>query len=146
MKGSLGALLAVVVLVMAAAIAIVVTLGSSDDTALVDLEPGMCFELPDEDAQLIESVVTVECAEPHLAEVVAVGELATEGAPYPDDDGALFELVERACARRAPAIPDAFGLLPIAPTEQLWESFDGRYVCVAIPFGGEPVTGSLTSG
>lgn len=146
MKGSVGALVAVVVVVMAAAIAIAVTLTSSSDTALVDLEPGTCFELPDGDVAVVESVATVDCDDPHLAEVVAIGSLARDGEPYPDDDEALFAVVEQECRRAAPAVFDRFGLLPIAPTEPLWKSFDGRFLCVAIPFGGDPVTGSLTAG
>lgn len=133
-----------VVLVALGAIAV---LTGGDGTALVDLEVGDCFDLPDDMASDLDEVDTVDCSEPHLAEVVALGVLNESGdEPYPGDDAALFDVVDRACrAQDAVDSPD-FGLLPIAPTLALWESFEGRYLCVAIPFGGEPVTGSLVAG
>ncbi|MEO6652213.1 MAG: septum formation family protein [Ilumatobacteraceae bacterium] len=132
---------------MAVAIAAFVAItGSGTGTPVVDLEPGMCFELPESvDSGTVESVDTIDCAEPHLAEVVAVGALGTNDREYPDDQ-VLFGDVDRACRAASPVTSDAYGLLPIAPTRDVWESFDGRYVCVAIPFGGEPVTGSALTG
>jgi hypothetical protein len=138
-------LLVVVLLVIAAGVgAIAIVVSSGDDTPVVELEVGDCFDLPDDVAgDVLGSVDTVDCSEPHLAEVVANGALNAGGdAPYPTDDE-LFDLVERAC-RAADAVgSDDFGLLPIAPTPELWASFEGRFLCVAIPFGGDPVTGSI---
>ncbi|MEO6653805.1 MAG: septum formation family protein [Ilumatobacteraceae bacterium] len=147
MRGWAIGLVCTVLVGLALAIAAVVAVTSSGaDTALVDLEAGTCFELPDSvDSGTIESVVTIDCTQPHLAEVVAVGELGTEGRDYPDDD-VLFGEVDQACRAVSPVTSDVYGLLPIAPTRDLWESFDGRYLCVAIPFGGEPTGGSILTG
>lgn len=136
-------LAAAVVVVLGLGIAAIVAITASDgSTALVDLEPGTCFDLP-ESAQVgeIDEVTTIDCAEPHQAEVVGVGELGSSGREYPTDDE-LFAEVEERCRPVELDDPDRFGLLPIAPTETLWQSFDGRYLCVAIPFGGGSVSGS----
>lgn len=135
-------------LVIAVGVAIVVTLtASGDGTAIVDLEVGDCFDLPDDAAATDElrTVDVVDCATPHLAQVVSDGLLNPDDVPYPDDDE-LFDVVERSCRAAGVVESEAFGLLPIAPTAELWASFEGRFLCVAIPFGGEAVTGSLVGG
>ncbi len=143
MRGWVIGLAAVVILALGVAVAMVVAVTVSDSsTALVDLEPGMCLELPESaEPDSIEEVTTIECLEPHRAEVVAVGELGSDGRGYPADDD-LFAEVQQRCRLTELVEPERYGLLPIAPTERLWESFDGRYVCIAIPFGGGAVTGS----
>jgi hypothetical protein len=127
-------------------VAIVAFVGSSDGTPIVQLDIGDCFDLPESATAdgTIDSVDTIDCGTPHLAEVVLVGSLNEGDEPYPPDDE-LFASVDRACREADVVESAAFGLLPIAPTLELWESFEGRYLCVAIPFGGEPVTGSARS-
>ncbi len=144
MRGWMIGLLAVAVGVFGLGVAaIAVFSGSGAGTAIVDLEVGDCFDLPDDvtaDGNIV-AVDTVDCATPHLAEVVFVGSLNGGDEPYPSDDE-LFARVDASCRVAVVVESDAFGLLPIAPTLELWESFDGRFLCVAVPFGGEPVTGS----
>ena len=144
MRGWMIGLLAVAIGVFGLGVAAIAAFsGSSADTSIVELEVGACFDLPD-DATAdgnIDAVETVDCDTPHLAEVVFVGSLNDGDEPYPSDDE-LFARVEAACRSTVVVESDAFGLLPIAPTLELWESFDGRFLCVAIPYGGEPVTGS----
>ena len=140
-------LIAVVVSALGIGVAAIAVITSSgDDTSIVDLEVGDCFDLPEgDDDGTLEAVDTVDCAAPHLAEVVFVGSLNTDDQPYPPDVE-LFAAVERACRRAGVVDSQAFGLLPIAPTPELWASFEGRFLCVATPFGGDPVTGSARSG
>lgn len=148
MRGWMVGLIAAVLVVLAAGVAIVVALtATGDGTAIVDLEAGDCFDLPDDVAEADELVTVdvIDCETPHLAEVVSIGSLNTDGSPYPADDE-LFALVEAACRSAGVVESDAFGLLPIAPTQALWDSFDGRFVCVAIPYGGVAVTGSVVTG
>ncbi len=148
MRSWMVGLIAAVLLVIAVGVAIVAAFTSSGaGTAIVDLEVGDCFDLPDDasEADELRTVDVVDCTTPHLAEVVSDGVLNTDDAPYPDDDE-LFEVVERACRDAGVVDSDAFGLLPVAPTPELWASFEGRFLCVAIPFGGEPVTGSIVAG
>lgn len=143
MRGWIVGLVAVVIAVLVVGVLVVVGATVSDSsTALVDLEPGDCFELPDSvETGSLETVTTLDCGEPHDAEVVAVGALGAADRDYPADD-VLFAEVESLCRDVELTEPERFGLLPVAPTERLWESFDGRYLCVAIPFGGETTTGS----
>lgn len=151
MRGWVVGLVAAVAIVVVAAVGVIAVITSDDQVAIVDLDVGDCFDLPDEaddeadDDGELRSVPLVDCAEPHLAEVVAAGELNTGNDPYPSDEE-LFARVDDACRAAEVVDSGAFGLLPIAPTLELWESFDGRYLCVAIPFGGDPVTGSIVAG
>lgn len=142
-------LVAAVLAVLGLSIAVVVAVSGSDRVAIVDLAVGDCFDLSDtgaDDVGVIETVSTVSCDEPHLAEVVSAGQLeATDDGAYPSDDG-VFAAVDRRCRADQPELDvSAFGLLPVAPTEQRWERDDRGYLCVAIPFGGEPVVGSATA-
>ena len=148
MRGWMVGLIGVALLVVIAGAAVLAAIGASDDgTTIVELEVGDCFDLPEDaaDAEQLRSVEVVDCSKPHEAEVVSDGTLDTDEAAYPDDDE-LFVMVERACRDAGVVESDAFGLLPIAPSPELWESFDGRFLCVAVPFGGEPVTGSIIAG
>lgn len=148
MRSGIAGVIAAALFVLAIGVVIIgIAVSSDDGTSIVDLDVGDCFELPDDAAAADEltSVATVDCDEPHLAEVVSDGTFDTADLPYPDD-AELFDLVERRCREAGVVDSEAFGLLPVAPTPELWASFDGRFLCVAIPFGGAPVTGSLVAG
>ena len=76
---------------------VVVVATPSGETLGLDLEPGECFDLADDDgADAIGTVETTPCGEPHEAEAVEVGELdpadGAEEVPRPVDD-VLFERV-----------------------------------------------------
>lgn len=95
----------------------------------------------------ISKVDTVDCDKPHEAEVFATGELDPDrNEPYPDDEQQMFARVDRECAAVLADHPDVmqrFGVLPVVADERSWSSFRGRYVCVAIPYGGGTTEGSL---
>ncbi len=145
MRWSLGlvAVLAAAVGVMGV-IAAVTVLSGADATSIGDLQAGDCFDVPlDSGDERVEAVDVFDCAEPHEAEVVAVGELNPDrDLPYPADAD-LFAEIDRRCAALADEFADRFGLLPIAPEERSWEPLAGRFVCVAIPYGGGTTVGSL---
>lgn len=148
MRGWMAALGVVVLAVVIVGIGtIAFLLSSGGGTAIIDLDVGDCFDLPDDAADdgTLDTVDTVDCATPHLAEIVFRGELNGGDDPYPSDDE-LFARVDRLCVEAQVIDAEVYGLLPIAPTIELWESFDGRFLCVAIPFGGGPVTGSALVG
>jgi hypothetical protein len=148
MRGRLVLLTVVVLAVFLVGVgAIAVVLSSGGGTAIVDLDVGDCFDLPDDAVAdgTVDSVDTVDCSTPHLAEVVFRGELNSGDDPYPSDDE-LFASVDKICREAQVVDTGVYGLLPIAPTLELWESFEGRFLCVAIPFGGSAVTGSARSG
>ncbi len=153
MRGWVGVLVAAAVVATAVAIGVILVATSGSATALLDLELGDCFDLPTEatagagdDVEVIDTVDVVPCDRPHDAEVVALGALNPDGdEAYPSDDQ-LFARVDERC-RSVDRIPlDRFGVVPIAPTERWWASFDGRFLCLAIPYGGEPTTGSIAVG
>ncbi len=146
-KGWVVGLLATVLLATAVAVLSILVVTSDDDTLVLDLAAGDCFELPDELAEsTITNVETVDCDQPHEAEVFATGlRNPDRDLPYPDEDE-LFRVVDARCAAVLAELPGAserFGVLPVIPNESSWDPFRGRFVCVAIPYGGGTVTGSI---
>ena len=131
---------------IAVAVGVLVVATASDGTLVLDLAVGDCFELElEDDAVEVGTVDTVECAEPHGAEVVATGDLDPDGLVERPADDQLFAMVDARCAEalaERPILLQQFGILPVAADEDSWESYDGRYVCVAIPYGGGTTTGS----
>jgi hypothetical protein len=146
-RGWLVALLATVTGVALIGVLAIVALTSGDDTLVLDLDAGDCFDVPDDVSQAtIDTVDTIDCDGPHEAEVFGNGELNPDrDLPYPGEEQ-LFERADRECAAvlsERPELVDRFGILPVVPNEASWDSFRGRYVCVAIPYGGGTTEGSL---
>jgi len=148
MKGWIVALVAVMVIAIALAGAALLLLRPGGDTIILDLESGDCFQVPADIANsTISKIDTINCAEPHEAEVFGTGELNPDrDQPYPTDDQQTFARVESQCSALLADRPDVvqrFGVLPVVADEHSWNSFRGRYVCVAIPYGGGTTTGSI---
>lgn len=146
-RGWLVALLATVAGVVLIGVLAIVALASGDDTLVLDLDAGDCFRLPDDMSETaIDTVETIDCNAAHEAEVFSTGELNHERElPYPGEQQ-LFTTADRRCAAvlsERPDLVDRFGILPVVPNEASWDSFRGRYVCVAIPYGGGTTEGSL---
>lgn len=145
-----GVVVGLVVLVAAAVLAIAAVLSLSNETSWTDLETGDCFDLAGAvegasgDLGSVFAVDTVDCDDPHDAEIVGAGDLNPDGdLPYPSDDE-LFDEIDRACTALVPPTvdPDTYGIVPIAPDERTWNDRAGRFVCVAVVRGGGTVTGS----
>jgi hypothetical protein len=105
--------------------------------------------VPDDIANAtISKIDTISCTEPHEAEVFSTGELNPDrDQPYPTDEQQTFTRVESQCSAVLAGHPDIvqrFGVLPVVADEKSWSSFRGRYVCVAIPYGGGTTTGALS--
>jgi hypothetical protein len=148
MRAWIIALMAALLVAIGLAVAAVVLLSPGDDTLVLDLASGDCFEVPDDIADAtIAEVDTIDCTKPHEAEVFATGELNPDGGqPYPADEQQLFARVDRQCAvvlADRPDLVERFGVLPVVADEQSWNSYRGRCVCVAIPYGGGTTQGSL---
>jgi hypothetical protein len=131
---------------VAVAIGLILVATSSDRTLVLDLAPGECFDLDlDDDATELGTVAEVPCDEPHEAEVVAVGTLDQfVGVDRPDDD-VLFAAADARCAAALtgrPRLLDRFGVLPVVADDRSWAPYEGRFVCLAVPFGGGTTTGS----
>jgi hypothetical protein len=140
----------VVAMIAIATVALIVATGSSG-TAVVDLEVGECFDLRigrgdgsrDGDVEVVDRVDVISCDEPHLSEVVLVGDLNPAGDLEYPSDADLFEQIDRRCAAASSVTGADFGIIPLAPTEVSWNASGGRFQCVAVPFGGVPTVGSL---
>lgn len=131
----------VVILVMA------VRLAADSTTDVTDLEVGDCLDLdlePETGSGVadVDLVDVVDCDDPHNAQVLAIGDLNPDaGRDYPAD-AELFAETDAACGRDTGDLSDdRFGVLPIAPTAATWEARRGRFVCMAVTFGGVPVEG-----
>lgn len=139
----LGVIALISVLIIAAMLAL------SNETNWTDLDTGDCFDLAgaiekaDGDLAAVTTVDTIDCDQPHGAEVVAVGELDVGERPYPNDTE-LFAEIDAACRVLVPASvdPGTYGIVPIAPDERTWRERSGRFACVAVVVGGGTVTGS----
>lgn len=137
----MGALVAAV----AVGVVVLVATSSSDDVLVLDLEAGDCFDLGPDVDEVIRTVEVIECDDAHEAEVVATGRLDDSGDVERPADPELFALVDARCATALAgrsALLERFGILPIAADEASWASYDGAFVCVAIPYGGGTTTGS----
>jgi hypothetical protein len=145
--GIVGLIASMLVAVALAVVALVV-LSPGDETLVLDLDAGDCFQISDDiAAATISEVDTVDCTRQHEAEVFATGLLDPDREqPYPADQQQLFARVDRQCAAALADRPDLverFGVLPVVADERSWDSYRGRYVCVAIPYGGGITQGSL---
>lgn len=139
---------ALVVGASGAVVAVVVAMSGSA-TSIFELRPGDCFDLPefgDDGSRPSEwtEVDDVDCADPHTVEVLVAGQLDPDQArPRPSDDELYAEVEARCSTERAFARELGFGVLPIIPNEAVWEPRGGPFLCVAIPFGGDPRAGSI---
>jgi hypothetical protein len=148
MRGWIVGLVAVALVVVGLSVAALVLLRPGGDTIVLDLGPGDCFQVPDDIADAtISKVESIACTKPHEAEVFATGELDPHrDQPYPDDDQQLFARVDRQCSdvlAGHAGLAVRFGILPVVADQRSWDTYRGRYVCVAIPYGGGTTQGSL---
>lgn len=148
MRAWIVGLIAAALVAIGVAVAALVLLRPGDATIVLDLDAGDCFQVPDDIAEAtISKVDTIDCTKPHEAEVFASGELDPgRDQPYPGDEQQLFARVDRQCAAVLADhsdLVDRFGVLPVVADERSWDSYRGRYVCVAIPYGGGTTQGSL---
>ena len=148
MRAWIVGLIAAALVAIAVAVAALVLLRPSGTTIVLDLDAGDCFQVPDDITKAtISKVDTIACTKPHEAEAFATGELDPgRDQPYPGDEQQLFARVDRlsaeALADRSDLV-ERFGVLPVVADERSWDSYRGRYVCVAIPYGGGTTQGSL---
>jgi hypothetical protein len=94
-----GWILGLIGLVIGASFVTAAVLGAfdDDDVALSDLEVGMCANLADLEGE-VSSVPTVDCTEPHDAELTFIGQLNADGvAEYPGVSE-VRATVEQECA------------------------------------------------
>jgi hypothetical protein len=149
-------LLAVAAIVVGLA-AMVLAAVRTSGTLVLRLEVGECILVPESVTEgSIATVDTVRCDDEHEAQVIDVGELdidrPADGTEFdPTTPGVYDELFAAAAARCEVALEgidgaaERFGVLPVIADEGSWERFPGRYVCLAIPYGGGAVSSPLAT-
>lgn len=119
------------------------TTEDDSEVSAFDLEAGDCFDTTDVDSGeglVVTTVMLVDCAEPHRAEVFGVEQLATPlGEPFPgaeardEDSQALCEPGFEQYVG-VPLAESELVLLWLAPTEESWADDDREVACaVAAP-------------
>ena len=141
---TIGAVVGLVLLVVLGLGMVLLVLSASNRTSWTDLKIGMCIDLSaplqEGDVEALYAVDVVSCpgpldSEEVVGEVIDVGDLNPgASAPYPSEDD-LVATVDAICASLA-YDRDRFGVLPIMPDERTWVDRGGRYVCLAVAYGG----------
>ncbi len=140
-KRTTAALGAVAVLVLAGA-------GCSDKGNVFSLEEGSCFQDPG--ASDVTDVETVDCEDPHFAEVFHTEDIESEGDDFPGD-AVISQAATEAC--RGPAFEDftgvpygqeaALDVYELRPSEETWDAGDREIACMVVSLTpGEQLTGS----
>lgn len=123
------------------------------DTDIYDLSIGDCLNdpveaMPDEVVE-VDSVESVDCAEPHEAEVYALADLPGDAAAdFPGDD-AVAQQADEICFGRfedyvgAPYEESSLDYSYYLPTAQSWSGGDREVACLAVDYDGELLTGSV---
>lgn len=122
------------------------------DTSVYDLTVGDCFDDPtmlSDELVEVESVDSVDCDEPHGAEVYAVVELPQgDGAPFPGDTE-VAEAADELCLAEfdgyvgAAYEDSALYYNYYLPIEESWAEGDRMVTCLLLDFDGAPLTGSM---
>lgn len=140
---------ALVTLAVVAVVAVFVAI-SGQAVSIFELRPGDCFELPalEPDAgsptATLDSVDRLDCDDPHVAEVVGAGRLnPDQDRAHPGDPALLAEVGERCRVYEVAAEALGFGVVPVIPNESSWEPRGGRYLCVAVSYGGAAREGGI---
>jgi hypothetical protein len=141
-----GLVLGIVGLISAVVFWIIIGFGLANSKNVFDLEVGDCIELPDSDAEEVVRVQTLDCDEPHGAQVFAVGELPGGDEPYPGVDE-VQAMIETQCR---PAFAEYVGIdfdlselsvTTIYPQASDWDETQ-QFVCIAFDPDGD-LTGSI---
>lgn len=122
-------------------------------TDIYDLSVGDCLNdpveaMPDEVVE-VDSVESVDCAEPHEAEVYALVDLPGDAtADFPGDDS-VGQQADEICFGRfedyvgAPYEESSLDYSYYLPTAQSWSGGDREVACLAVDYEGELLTGSV---
>ncbi len=146
---SMWAVLGLALAVVMVALGVLIVVIGSSSTAVGDLQLGDCFDFPaigdaEQSVQVLEQVDVIGCEEPHEAEVVLVGDLnsAVVISTTPTTATCSSSSISDAASPHRSSFPN-FGVLPIAPSEDSWTRLEGRFQCLAVPYGGGRTIGTL---
>jgi len=124
-----------------------------NEVSVFDLEVGDCWTATTTDGDsgpLVTTAQVVDCDDPHLAEVIFIGQIdAEDDAEFPGitgRDNAAEDLCQPAFVDYVgiPLAASELGLLWLAPTEESWtESGDRTVTCAVQALDGDPLVGSI---
>ncbi|NQV05865.1 septum formation family protein [bacterium] len=130
---------------IAVPILLIALIAGACSSTVLTLDEGDCFNDPDSFTQ-VESVDTVDCAEPHDNEVY---EVITSSAPsWPGDETMKAESFEVCLAAFEPFIGVSYDvsrwdIAALWPSQQSWDDADDReIICAVYDISGEQVTGT----
>lgn len=122
------------------------SINETDDVNPNSLQPGDCFNDPDDSASEVTSLQAVPCEEPHDNEVFHVFDLDQDEFPGQDE---VKQLGLEACQAElegyvgASAEEAGLAIVPVTPTEGSWDSDDRTVLCAAYNADGTQLTGSI---
>lgn len=132
----------------ATAVLVLAGAGCSEKGNVFSLDEGTCFQEPDNALEVAE-VETVDCDDPHFAEVFHSQDVDSEGDDFPGAS-VISEQVSEAC--QGPAFEaftgvayeqDAvFDVFPLSPSEESWDAGDREITCSVVSLAGDQLTGS----
>jgi hypothetical protein len=121
--------LGVVVLLGIAAVVVGVVM-LKDTTVATDMKVGDCIaDLPENSRVL--TLPTVDCAEPHAAEVYAVMEMPDGDFPGQAAIDAFQNRCPTVLKAYAPDVDDSVGMYVLYPTPETWSAGDRAVTCIA---------------
>lgn len=126
------------------------SVAAGEQVSVFELSVGQCLSV-DQEADTLEQVGSITCAEPHTAEVYAlIAHPAAPGQPFPGAD-AITSFADTECIARfrdyvgVDYAVSAIFSTSLTPTELSWQkSGDREVVCLLISGDGSPLApGSL---
>jgi hypothetical protein len=120
-----------------------------DEVSVEELEVGQCVGVAEPSSEVISELPEAECAEPHDAEVFALGDVDRDDDEHPGTETVLAE-VQAACTGQAfedyvgrSYQESALEVYTLYPSEDAWDDGDRGYVCLAVNPDGSPLTGRV---
>ncbi len=116
-------------------------------TSVLDVGVGDCFDDPD--SEIVSTLNTVDCSEPHDNEIYAA--VIMPGGAFPGDDG-VAEFAFDACFDEfEPYVGESYldsplDYLYLGPTEDSWAEGDREVLCVLYAADLSKLTGSMRAG
>ena len=114
-----------------------------------DLKVGDCFDQPSTTNTVVKDVPHHPCSDPHLAEVIWVGDYDQASATYPTEAAFQSFVLDRCVGAfetytgRAYLQDQELDIQPFWPTEEGWGKGDKEVTCFAVRVDGGKITGSV---
>ncbi len=109
-----------------------------EETSVFDLERGDCFSATGDQ---VETVIVVDCGQPHLYEVFGVFDHEAGGADPSPGDGAILEYADTECQPLFEAFVGSdyqssiYWITSVTPSDETWNEADDREIVCALKLG-----------